>query len=425
MVENVFENALIQLGRVADLIKLDKTYLEILSKPEREINVNFPVKMDDGKVKMFQGFRMQYNSARGPYKGGIRFHQEVSDYEVKALSFWMAMKCAVVNIPLGGGKGGVIVDPKKLSKKELENLSRSYVRAIFDCIGPNKDIPAPDVNTTPEIMAWMSDEYRKLKVKSLKSKVASKKSKIKDAEWLPTFTGKPIKKGGSLGRTEATALGGYFVLCEALKKIKTDKNVTVAVQGVGNVGYNIAQILASDERFCVVAVSDSRSGVYNKDGIDLKKVMQQKEKTGSVSGLTDTKKITNSELLELDVDVLVPAAIENQITADNANRIKANIILEMANGPTTPDADKILHKNKKVVIPDILANAGGVTVSYFEWLQNMDSKYWSLEEVNTKLAKTMKKSFADVWKEASKHKVDLRMGADALAVERIIKKIKK
>ncbi|MDD3887886.1 MAG: Glu/Leu/Phe/Val dehydrogenase [Patescibacteria group bacterium] len=428
MAENVFENALIQLGKVADLIKLDKTYLEILSKPERAVYVNFPVKMDNGKIRMFQGFRMQYNSARGPYKGGIRFHQEVSDYEVKALSFWMAMKCAVVNIPLGGGKGGVIVDPKKLSKKELENLSRSYVRAIFDCIGPNKDIPAPDVNTTPEIMAWMSDEFKRLKVKSKKVKATSKKLKIADNEWLPTFTGKPIKKGGSQGRTEATALGGYFVLCEAIKKskIKNQKSkITVAVQGVGNVGYNIAKILASDERFCVVAVSDSRSGVYNKDGIDLEKVMQQKEKTGSVSGLTDTKKITNSELLELDVDVLVPAAIENQITNDNANRIKANIILEMANGPTTPDADKILYKKKKVVIPDILANAGGVTVSYFEWLQNMDSKYWSLEEVNTKLAKTMKKSFADVWKEASKYKVDLRMGADALAVERIIKKIKK
>lgn len=425
MAENVFENALIQLGRVADLIKLDKTYLEILSKPEREINVNFPVKMDDGKVKMFQGFRMQYNSARGPYKGGIRFHQEVSDFEVKALSFWMAMKCAVSNIPLGGGKGGVIVDPKKLSKKELENLSRSYVRAIFDCIGPDKDIPAPDVNTTPEIMAWMSDEYKKLKIKDQKQIFKNKKFKLKDSQWLGTFTGKPILKGGSLGRTEATALGGYYVLNEALKKIKIDKKITVAVQGVGNVGYNIANIISKDKRFVVVAVSDSRSGVYNKDGIDLEKVMQQKEKTGSVSGLTDTKKITNSELLELDVDVLVPAAIENQITADNASRIKANIILEMANGPTTPDADKILHKNKKVVIPDILANAGGVTVSYFEWLQNMDSKYWSLEEVNIKLAKTMKKSFADVWKEASKYKVDLRMGADALAVERIIKKIKK
>ncbi len=425
MSENVFENALVQLGRVADLMKLDKTYLEILSKPERAVYVNFPVKMDDGKIRMFQGFRMQYNSARGPYKGGIRFHQEVSDFEVKALSFWMAMKCAVANIPLGGGKGGVIVDPKKLSKKELENLSRGYVKAIFDCIGPNKDIPAPDVNTTPEIMAWMSDEFKKLKVKSKKVKATSKNSKIADNEWLPTFTGKPISKGGSLGRTEATALGGYFTLNEALKKIKANEKITVAVQGVGNVGYNIAEIISKDKRFVVVAVSDSRSGVYKKDGIDLEKVMKQKEKTGSVSGLVDTQKITNAELLELDVDVLVPAAIENQITKDNANRIKANIILEMANGPTTPDADRILFKKKKVVIPDILANAGGVTVSYFEWLQNMDGKYWSLVDVNKKLEKTMKKSFADVWKMSEKYKVDLRMGADALAVERIIKKIKK
>jgi glutamate dehydrogenase (NAD(P)+) len=434
MPENVFENALTQLGRVAELIKLDKTYLEILSKPEREINVNFPVKMADGKIKMFQGFRMQYNSARGPYKGGIRFHQEVSDYEVKALSFWMAMKCAVANIPLGGGKGGVIVDPKKLSKKELENLSRGYVRAIFDCIGPNKDIPAPDVNTTPEIMAWMSDEFKKLTIKKLqpqkhKSGQKRKNFKIKDNEWLGTFTGKPIKKGGSLGRTEATALGGYFTLCEALKKtpkhLNTKTKLTVAVQGVGNVGYYIAKILSADNRFTIVAVSDSRSGVFKKEGIDLEKIMNQKKKTGSVSGLADTKKITNAELLELDVDVLVPAAIENQVTSDNADKIKANIILEMANGPTTPDADKILFKKKKVVIPDILANAGGVTVSYFEWLQNMDGKYWKLDEVNGKLNKIIKKSFADVWKMAEKYKVDLRMGADALAVERITKKIKK
>ncbi len=422
MSNNPFKNAVEQLEGVAKLIKLDKIYLEVLLCPERMVEVNFPVKMDNGRMKIFQGFRMQYNSVRGPYKGGIRFHPEVSEDEVKALSFWMAMKCAVVNIPLGGGKGGVVVDPKKLSKNELKRLSQGYVKAIFDVIGPDKDIPAPDVYTNAQVMDWMVLEYKKLKIKNQNYRSKSK-NKINDKDWLPTFTGKPVGKGGSKGREKATALGGYFVLNESLKKNKINKKITVAVQGVGNVGCNIANILSNDKRFVVVAVSDSRSGVFRKEGINLEDVMKQKKEVGTVSGLAGTKKITNSELLELDVDILVPAAIENQITKDNARKIKANIILELANGPTTPEADKILFRKKKIVIPDILANAGGVTVSYFEWLQNIDNKYWSEEKVNKKLEVIMKKAFKDVWNSSKKHKVDLRMGADVLAVERIVKEI--
>ena len=462
----IFENAMKQLERVAELIKLDKIYLDVLSRPERMVKVNFSVKMDDGRIRVFEGFRMQYSSVKGPYKGGIRFHPEVSEDEVKALSFWMAIKCAVVNIPMGGGKGGVIVDPRKLSKSELKRLSQGYVRAIFDVIGPDKDIPAPDMNTDGQIMDWMVNEYKKLKIKSLK---LGKKLKIKDEDWLPVFTGKLVGKGGSKGREGATALGGYFVLNEAMRKLKIKgSRLKVAVQGIGNVGYNMVKFLAEDPRFEVVAVSDSRGGVLKipnnkfqitnlassptgqagpayrsgrwqaglayrqagklqltnyKYGLDPEEVMKFKKETGSMAGFKGTRKITNEELLELDVDILVPAAIENQIRKDNANRIKAKVILELANGPTTSEADKILFRKRKIVIPDVLANAGGVTVSYFEWLQNLEGKYWSEEKVNKKLGRIMRKAFKDIWETGRKYKVDLRMGADVLAVERIITKL--
>ncbi len=407
---NPFDNAMAQLAKAASYItnasSLEK--VEILKQPQRILNVTVPVRMDDGSMRVFQGYRVQHNNARGPYKGGIRFHPQVSMDEVKALAFWMAMKCAVANLPLGGGKGGVIVDPRTLSVGELERLSRGYANAIADCIGPDKDVPAPDVNTTGQIMGWMVDEYMKGK---------------KDDTLRATFTGKLIKDGGSEGREEATGLGGLFVLQAILDKMGKSsgtQKLTAAVQGFGNVGYNVAKFLV-EAGFVVVAVSDSKGGVYVESSLDPVAVLEDKKKTGALSG---GKTITNAELLELPVDILVPSALESVITKDNATKIQAKAVLEMANGPTTPDADKILYENGVVVIPDILANSGGVTVSCFEWMQNMKSEKWTKADVNAKLKKQMGESAGDVWDDAKKHQTDLRTAAFILALDRIVQAMK-
>lgn len=387
MKNNPFDNAIKQLDKAAKYLPASHK-IEILKQPQRILNVAIPVKMDDGSVQIFQGYRVQYNNARGPYKGGIRFHPQVSMDEVKALGFWMTMKCAVADLPLGGSKGGIIVDPKMLSTGELERLSRGYARAIADCIGPNKDVPAPDVNTTGQIMGWMVDEFMKAR-------------KSNDQTLRATFTGKRIEDGGSEGREEATGLGGLFVLQAILEKLGTIGKLTAAVQGFGNVGSNVAKFL-QEQGVTLVAWSNSKGGTH----------------------VLENKSITNTELLELPVDILVPAALENVITKENANNIKAKIILEMANGPTTPEADEILYKKGVVVIPDILANSGGVTVSCFEWEQNLKGEHWSKEAVNKKLKTKMQMATDPIWDMAKKNKTDLRTAAFVVALERIMQAMK-
>jgi glutamate dehydrogenase/leucine dehydrogenase len=400
---NPYENYLEILQKAAKKLEVDPNVIEILKYPNRIVQVSIPVEMDDGATKVFQGYRVQFNNARGPYKGGIRFHPQVNMDEVKALSAWMTMKCAVVDIPLGGGKGGVIVNPKELSKTELEKLSRGYVDRLHEVIGPKKDIPAPDVYTTPEIMAWMKDEYEKFYGKN-----------------LGVITGKPLDKGGSKGRDKATAQGGFYVVKKAVDTMGINPNAKVAVQGYGNAGYIMAKLM-SEGGFKVVAVSDSKGGIYSEEGLDPEKVMEHKKTTGSVLGYDNAKNITNTEILELDVEILVPAALENVITKDNAENVKAKLVVELANGPTTPEADCILYGKDIIVAPDILANAGGVTVSYFEWQQNLDDKYWELEEVDEKLKAIMDKSFDKVFEYSQKYNVDMRTAAYLVAVERIAK----
>jgi glutamate dehydrogenase len=407
---NPFENALAQLAKAATYstdAKAKQT-VELLKQPQRIINVSIPIAMDNGALQIFQGYRVQHNNARGPYKGGIRFHPQVSMDEVKALAFWMAMKCAVVDLPLGGAKGGVIVDPKTLSEQELEQLSRGYARAIADCIGPDKDVPAPDVNTTGQIMGWMVDEYTK--ITSQDSMTSEEKEKLR-----ATFTGKLIKDGGSEGREEATGLGGLYTLQTILEKMNLKGPLTAAVQGFGNVGFNVAKFL-QERGITVVAVSDSKGGIYAPHGLDVVQVSEAKKTTGMLQG---EKTVTNSELLELPVDILVPSALENVITEANASQIKARVILEMANGPTTPEADSILYNKGTVVIPDILANAGGVTVSCFEWEQNLKNEQWDKADVNAQLQQNMSTAAADVWDTAKKLQTDLRTAAFVVALERI------
>ncbi|HDM90469.1 MAG TPA: Glu/Leu/Phe/Val dehydrogenase [candidate division WOR-3 bacterium] len=406
---NPFEIAQRQLDEAAKILKLDEASHAILRNPLRELHVEIPVKMDDGTVKVFQGFRVQYNDARGPTKGGIRFHPEETIDTVRALAAWMTWKTAVMDIPYGGAKGGIICNPKAMSEKELENLARGYIRAIGRFIGPEKDIPAPDVYTTPQIMAWMMDEY----------------SKIVGYNAFGVITGKPIPLGGSLGRGDATARGGMYTVREAARFLGIDlKEATFAIQGYGNAG-SFGAILAK-ELFGskIVAVSDSRGGIYSEKGLDPHAVLEHKRKTGSVVDFPGTTPITNEELLELDVTVLVPAALENAITAENAPRIKARIIAELANGPTTPEADEILHKNGKFVIPDFLCNAGGVTVSYFEWVQNINGYYWSIERVHEELDKKMTKAFNDVLEQYKERKVHPRLAAYLVAVQRVVEAMK-
>lgn len=396
-----FDNYLATLAIAKEKLKLEEDVYEILKHPKRIITVSIPVKKDNGKIETFTGYRVQFNDARGPFKGGIRFHPDVHLGEVKALAAWMALKCAVVNIPLGGGKGGVIVNPKTLSKTELERLSRGYIRLMHENVGPKQDVPAPDVYTNAEIMAWMMDEYETIYGKS-----------------PGVITGKPLSMGGSIGRDKATAQGGFYVLKKAADLRGLGLNASVAIQGFGNAGYTIAKLLHEDG-FKIIAVSDSKGGIYDENGFDPEEVMKHKTTTGSVQGFTGTSPLTNEEILTIETDILIPAALENQITEKNAADIKASIILELANGPTTPEADKILFKNDVFVIPDILANAGGVTVSYFEWVQNLQNYYWSLEEVDTKLKVIMDDSFDNVYAYRKEYRVDMRTAAYLVAVERI------
>jgi len=426
--ENPFLNAQKQLEKVAEQLNVSSDILAVLKVPQKIIEVNIPVKMDSGEVKVFKGFRSQHNNARGPYKGGIRFHPNVTKEEVMALSIWMTWKCAVAGIPFGGGKGGVVVNPKELSEGELERLSRGYVRAISPIIGPRIDVPAPDVGTNGKIMEWMVDEYRQV-LRSPRDKTR-RTSFLNENEILATFTGKPVEVGGSLGRTEATGRGGVFVLEALVKELKkTNSKLKVAVQGMGNVGYWFAKI-AQEEGLAIVAISDSRGGIVGpafakasagKDIGNIEKIKEFKEKTGSVVGFPGIKPITNDQLLTIDCDVLVPAALENVITKENADKIKAKIIIEMANGPITPEADEILNQKRVIVVPDILANSGGVTVSSFEWEQNMAQEKWSEKKVNERLKKTIEEAFEEIWKMGEKEKVDLRKAAYLLAVDKVIK----
>jgi glutamate dehydrogenase/leucine dehydrogenase len=400
---NPFESAQKQLQEVAPFVDVDKNIISRLMQPDRVLKVFLPITMDDGTVQVFEGYRSQHNNSAGPYKGGIRFHEDVSEGEVKALSMWMTWKCAVVGIPLGGGKGGVIVDPKLLSKAELERLSRAYARAISPIIGKDKDVPAPDVNTDGQIMAWMLDEYEQI--------VGRKEPGV--------ITGKPLALGGSKGRTAATGRGGLFALMELAKRLKLEpKQTRVAVQGFGNVGYYFAK-LAQAEGYKIVAVSDSKGGVFDEQGLDVEKLVAHKDKTGSVANYAGAQKITNAQLLELDVDVLVPGAFENVIGVENASNVKAKAIIELANGPVTPAADVILHKKGIYFVPDILANAGGVTVSYFEWIQNNYGYYWEEEEVNQKLQRIMSEAFGQVWEIHKQKNVNLRLAAYILALKRV------
>lgn len=393
---------------VCDKLGYEDSVYEILKEPEKVLVVSIPVKMDDGSIKTFIGYRSQHSTALGPAKGGVRFHPDVTLDEVKALSTWMTFKCGVVGIPYGGGKGGVVCNPKELSRGELERLSRGFFRAIYPIIGPEKDIPAPDVYTNAQVMAWFVDEYSSLK-----------------GYYSPgVVTGKPIRLGGSAGRTEATGRGCMFTIREAAKEIGLDmKGATVAVQGSGNVG-GIAAKLIAELGSKIVAMSDSKGGVYNPDGIDPDAVLEHKAKTGSVLGFPGSQEISNDELLELDVDILVPAALENVITSKNAANIKAKIIGEGANGPTTPEADKILYEKGILVIPDILANAGGVTVSYFEWVQNLMNFYWTEEEVNNRLEGIMVRAFKEVYQMHKEHKVNMRDAAYMVSIQRVAEAMK-
>jgi len=401
---NPFEISQRQLDKSAEKLNLDPSVHALLREPMRTLEIHFPVKMDDGTTKMFTGFRVQYNDARGPTKGGLRFHPEETIDTVRALAAWMTWKCAVVDIPYGGSKGGVICNPKELSTEELERLSRGYIRAIGRFIGPERDIPAPDVYTTPQIMAWMMDEY----------------SKIVGYNAPGVLTGKPIPIGGSLGRGDATARGAVYTVLEAAKVIGLNlKGATVAVQGYGNAGYFAAKLMEELAGSKVVALTDSRGGAYSVGGIDPEAAFEHKKATGSVSGFAGATAITNAEILELDVDVLIPAAIENVITEKNAANIKAKIIAEAANGPTTPEADEILYKAGKYIIPDFLCNAGGVTVSYFEWVQNIGGYYWTLEDVHARLQEKMIRAFHDVHEMAQKNNVDNRTAAYMVSVQRV------
>ncbi len=400
---NPFEIALAQFDRAADALNLDAGIRLKLRTPRRSLTVSIPTRMDDGSLRVFVGHRVQYDTSRGPTKGGIRYHPDVTLDEVKALAMWMTWKCAVVNIPYGGAKGGITCDPKSMSLAELERMTRRYTTEILPIIGPDVDIPAPDVYTDSQTMAWIMDTYSMTKGYSVPGVV----------------TGKPIALGGSKGRNEATARGCLFTIQEAAKHLKIDlTKARVAVQGFGNAGAIAARLL-QDVGATVIAVSDSKAGILNPKGLDMATVLAHKAATGSVAKFPGATEITNAQLLELECEVLVPAALEKQITAANAPNIKAKIVAEAANGPVTPEADDILFKKGIFQLPDILANAGGVTVSYFEWAQNLEGVYWSEEEVNNRLGVTMRASFADVLAMAEKNKVDMRLAAYMVAVGRV------
>ncbi len=400
---NPFTIAREQFSRAAELLKLDSGLRQVLSTPKRQLSVAIPIRMDDGQIRVFEGFRVQHNIARGPAKGGIRYHPAVTLDEVKALAAWMTWKCATVNIPFGGAKGGVICDPKSLSKGELERITRRYTYEISVIIGADRDIPAPDVYTDAQTMSWIMDTY----------------SMTVGYSALGVVTGKPVSLGGSQGRAEATARGCLFVVLEACREKRIPiKGATAVVQGFGNAGGIAARFLA-EHGARVIAVSDSRGGVVNKRGLDIHRAILHKERTGALRGLAGTSAIANEELLELPCDILIPAALENQITGQNAERVRARIVAEAANGPTTPRADEILHRRGVFLLPDILANAGGVTVSYFEWVQDLQSFFWDEQAVNTRLQQIMQRAFHEVLETSKKRRVDMRTAAYVLAVGRV------
>lgn len=402
--QNPFQNALAQLARAAQAQKFPQAFIDRLSHPNREVRISIPVLMDNGETKIFEGYRVEHNNARGPYKGGIRYHHDTDINEVKALAFWMALKCAVVDIPMGGGKGGVTVDPKVLSKKELENLSRGWARGMADILGPQKDVPAPDVNTTPEIMGWMNDEFMK---------ISGEKTRA-------TFTGKPLSLGGSEGRGAATGLGGFYVFDALRTKYNLPEVCTIVIQGFGNVGGNAAEIFSAHGHK-IIATSDSKHAIVKEDGLDIQALQAYKKEKGTLEGFPGSKTISNSELLELACDVLIPAALENQITDANASKIQAKFILELANGPITPEADEILLSRAIPVVPDILANSGGVTVSTFEWEQNLKDEHWTENDVNAKLKVILDTQSSIIYTKAKDLSIDLRRAAFIVAMERIQK----
>ena len=406
---NPFEVAKQQIDTCADILKLPPNVTDLLKTPMREIHVALPVRMDDGSIKVFQGFRVQYNDAKGPTKGGIRFHPDETIDTVRALASWMTWKCALLDLPLGGGKGGVICNPKEMSAGELERLSRTYIRAIYQFIGPERDVPAPDVYTTPQVMAWMMDEY---------STIAGKSQ-------FGIITGKPLAVGGSPGRGDATARGGMYTIREAAKSLGIDlRKARVAVQGYGNAGYHAARLCSELFGSAIVAVCDSKGGVCCTTGVDPAAAYTCKNQTGSVCNLPGMDTISNEELMELDVDIIIPAAIENIITDKNAAKIKAKIVAELANGPTTPEADDILYQNGVHVIPDFLCNAGGVTVSYFEMVQNFYMYTWEEADVYERLDRKMTAAYHSVLNTSQEHKINMRQAAYVRAVERVVEAMK-
>lgn len=412
MTDNVFEDALTRIRASASTAGVSEEVIESLMHPMALLRASLPVRMDDGSMRYFTGYRCRYNSALGPTKGGIRFHPGVNRDEIQALALWMTIKCAVVGLPYGGGKGGVIVDPKLLSPMELERLSRAYIRAMADVVGPQTDIPAPDVYTNARIMGWMLDEYEA----------------IKRTKAPAVITGKPVSLGGSLGRDDATGRGASICVRELARREKlVPGETTVAVQGFGNGGYHVARLL-QEAGYRVVAISDSKGGIYSSRGFDVESIYKVKQQSrqvravycdGSVCELVEHENITNEELLTLDVDILIPAALEGQITEKNAADVRARYIVEVANGPLTSAADEILDKRGTTIVPDVLANAGGVTVSYFEWAQNLQGWSWELEEIHKRLDLVMSKAFSTIWDFAAENSLSLRSAAYATAVRRI------
>ena len=401
--DNVWHMAQGQLDTVAQLVGLSDSIHVYLREAKRVLEVSVPVRMDDGSFRMFAGYRVQHNMSRGPGKGGIRFHPDVTLDEVKALAMWMTWKCALVNIPFGGAKGGVVCDPKRMSMQELENLTRRFTSEISVIIGPEKDVPAPDVYTTPQIMAWIMDTFSMQHGYSIPGVV----------------TGKPLAIGGSLGRDKATASGCLYVVDEAMRVLNlTAEGARVAIQGFGNAGLHAAELM-SQSGYKIVAVSDSQGGVANPKGLDVSGLITHKSETGSVAGFSGGERISNKDVLEYDCDVLIPAALEKVITRENALHIKAKIVAEAANGPTLPDADEILYDRGIMVLPDILANAGGVTVSYFEWVQDLQENFWEEAEINQRLKLKMTRAFREAYDQAQRYGVSMRQGAYAVAVNRV------
>jgi glutamate dehydrogenase (NAD(P)+) len=401
--ENPYEIAKEQLRKVADAFGIESNLVNVLSECKKAISVGVPVGMDDGTVNVFQGHRVTHNVARGPSKGGIRYHPDVTLDEVKALAMWMTWKCALMGIPFGGAKGGVVCNPKTLSRGELERMTRRYTTEIINEIGPEKDIPAPDVGTTPAVMAWIFDTYSMNKGHSV----------------LGVVTGKPLTIGGSLGREEATARGALYCLRDAAGKLGISvSDQRVAVQGFGNVGSFLAKFLAQDGA-TVIAISDSHGGLYNPHGIDVEAAIAHKQETGSLEGLRRAEPISNEELILVDCDVLAPCALEQVITADNADQVKAKIVCEGANGPTTPSADEILQDRGVIILPDVLANAGGVVVSYFEWVQGLQEYFWKEDEVNARLNDIVTRAFEETWSLNEREKKGMRLSAYGLAVQRV------